>query len=203
MKKYISDSTKHTNTLTKILILAFLILAGGYLIQKFFQYWNFQSPVTIKVRSPLKRVYLYENKMRIEPLTPTSKPHQSPKNAPILSPTPKVKSKASISSFPKYLTDNGAKNREQVLAWASQKYSGDELVALDNIFKKEAGYRPDAINEIGACGIGQALPCEKMGCPLDQSGLECQFNWVVKYIENRYQGSPIIAWNFHLKNNWY
>ncbi len=191
------------NTLTKILILAFLILAGGYLVQKFFQYWNFQSPVMINFRSPLKRVYLYENKMRIEPLTPTPRRKEGPKKSILPSPTSTPKPQSYIQSFPKYLTEQGAVNRMNVLAMAKERYQGNELIAFDNILKKEAGYRPDAVNEIGACGIGQALPCEKMGCPLDQSGLECQFNWVVKYIENRYQGSPIIAWNFHLKNNWY
>ena len=191
------------NSVTKVLIMAFFILALMYGAYKFGKYFSFQSPVLL--RSPFKRVYMYENSRSIEPLTPTPTRKDKPSGAVILpSPTPTPKPQTYyIKSFPKYLTDQGAINRMNILAMAKERYQGNELIAFDNILKKEAGYRPDAVNEIGACGIGQALPCEKMGCPLDQSGLECQFNWVVKYIENRYQGSPIIAWNFHLKNNWY
>ena len=59
MKKYYLRSAMKINTVTKILILSFFILATGYLVQKFFQYWNFQSPVLIQIRLPT--------------LTPTSK----------------------------------------------------------------------------------------------------------------------------------
>lgn len=74
------------NTLTVILILAFFILATFYSGYKFSKYFEFQNPF----RSPFKRVYLYENSRKIEPLkpTPTSipptekkiKPQESPKN---------------------------------------------------------------------------------------------------------------------------
>lgn len=97
MKNYLKESTKHTNTVTKILILAFLILAGGYLVQKFFQYYNFQSPVTMKFRLPVKRVYLYENSRSIEPLTPTPTRKEGPKKSIILpSPTPKLRTEREI-----------------------------------------------------------------------------------------------------------
>ena len=99
MKNYLKDSTNHINDLTKILILAFLILAGGYLTQKFFQFYNFQSPILLRFQLPIKRVYLYQNSRSIEPLTPTSKPRQQPKKAPNLSPTPTItKPKASLTT---------------------------------------------------------------------------------------------------------
>lgn len=107
-----------------------------------------------------------------------------------------------IEPFNKYLTEQGIKTREIVLAHLSKYYSGNDLIASDNILKKEAGYRYDAINEIGACGIVQALPCEKLGCPLTEEGIICQTQWFIGYLNRRY-GSPTNAWKFHLENNWY
>ena len=132
-----------------------------------------------------------------------------PSELPTPTPTPKIEGKGEIlpkktivESFPKYLTDNGASNREKALAWIAERWSGDDLTAFDNILKKESGYRADAVNEIGACGIGQAYPCEKMGCQVSDDDLMCQLEWVNRYIVNRY-GSPSEAWSFHLLENYY
>lgn len=113
-----------------------------------------------------------------------------------------AKNKAVVQSFPKLLTENGAKNREYSLTYLSKYYSGEELTAADNILKKEAGYRTDAINEIGCGGMPQACPASKMGCALDQSGLDCQLQFFVGYITRRY-GTPTQAWSHHLAMNWY
>jgi len=110
--------------------------------------------------------------------------------------------KASIVPFRKYLTEQGAKNREHVLIWANNDYDEQNVIALDNIFKKEAGYRTDALNEIGAGGLPQAYPASKMGCPLSDEGLRCQYEWAKQYIAQRY-GTPSLAWQFHLENNYY
>jgi hypothetical protein len=206
MKKYYHNSIRHINTVTKILILAFLILAGGYLAQKFFNYWNFQSPILF--RSPFKRVYVYPNSQSIEPLTSTPTRKDKPSHAVILpSPTVTPKPKASIQSFAKYLTSNGAKNREYALAYLAKYYSGDELTAADNILKKEAGYRTDAVNGGNCIGIVQACPDKNgnatMNCPLNDSGLQCQLDWFVGYIVRHGYGTPLVAWNYHLIHNYY
>lgn len=107
-----------------------------------------------------------------------------------------------IIPFKKFLTPEGETTREIVLAHLAKYYSGDELIAADNILKKEAGYRYDAVNEIGAGGMPQALPYSKMGCPLTKDGIICQAQWFIGYINRRY-GSPTVAWNHHLQNNWY
>ncbi len=99
MKKYYHNSIRHINSVTKILILAFLMLAGVYCLQKFFNYWNFQSPILLRFQLPVKRVYLYENKMMIEPLTPTPTRKEGPKKSIILpSPTPTPKKKTSLTT---------------------------------------------------------------------------------------------------------
>lgn len=81
MKNYISESTKKMNLLTKILILAFFIIAGIYGLQKFFNYWNFQSPILL--RSPLKRIYQYSQ--------PIEKSQEDDKKSIISTPTPTIR----------------------------------------------------------------------------------------------------------------
>lgn len=66
---------------------------------------------------------------------------------------------------------------------------------------RESSFNKTIINKSsGACGLGQALPCSKMGCELEDS--MCQLEWIKKYITNRY-GSPEGAVNFHNEHNWY
>ena len=110
--------------------------------------------------------------------------------------------RATLTPYPKFLTEKGAKTREKVLAHLSKYYEGQELLAADNILKKEAGYQYDIVNSAGAGGLPQALPYTKMGCPLTEEGIECQTQWFIGYVNRRY-GTPLEAWNFHLKNNWY
>lgn len=73
--------------------------------------------------------------------------------------------------------------------------------AFMEIIAKESGFNPYAVNaSSGACGLAQALPCEKMGC--DLGDVDCQLNWMNSYINRRY-GSPEQALNFHLFHGWY
>lgn len=103
-----------------------------------------------------------------------------------------------IEPYKKYLTEQGAKTRQTVLKIAEQVYSGQDLVAFDNLIKAESGYRYDALNEIQAGGLGQALPYTKMGCELTEEDIPCQVNWMMGYIDRRYHGSPTEAWLFWL-----
>jgi hypothetical protein len=45
----------------------------------------------------------------------------------------------------------------------------------------------------GACGLGQALPCSKMGNAYGSA--EGEIEWTYNYIANRY-GNPSNAWAF-------
>ena len=132
-------------------------------------------------------------------IQPTSKPILLKANQPA----------GAVSSFPKLLTEKGAQNREFVLNHVKNYYSEGELMAFDNLMKAEAGYVPK-MNGSGCGGFPQACPFEKMGCAMDD--LQCQAQWVVGYINRRYEGSPIKAWNFWLSKvpidgedvgNWY
>jgi len=77
--------------------------------------------------------------------------------------------------------------------------------ALENaklfIYEHESGNRTDAINaSSGACGLGQALPCSKMGCSL--SDYACQDAWFTNYMKNRY-GTWENAKSFWLSHKWW
>jgi len=69
------------------------------------------------------------------------------------------------------------------------------------IYQRESGCRTNAINaSSGACGLGQALPCGKMGCSL--SDWNCQNNWFTGYMRQRY-GSWANARAFWERNLWW
>lgn len=155
---------------------------------------TFQSPIEFK--NPIQVNHAEEKVLSPIPtdtITPTILPTKSPTKAP-----PKV------VPFKKYLTPQAATIREVILARIQSEYDEVNALAFDNIIKKESGYRPDAMNEIGAGGIAQALPASKMGCPIEAKteAALCQYEWMKKYIENRY-GTPVKAWEFHLAMNWY
>lgn len=185
---YIKKQGRHTNTLTKIVAWTIVFFFVFYMMDLFFDNYDARSPILFQ--SPIVR--RKADRTTIKPIVPAK-----------VTPTPTLppQTKSTINSFPKLLTDTGAKNREKALAYLSLYYSGDNLVAADNILKKEAGYRTDAVN--GNCGgMPQACPASKMGCDLNQSGFDCQLQWFVGYVNKRY-GTPLEAWKFHEVNNYY
>lgn len=69
------------------------------------------------------------------------------------------------------------------------------------IYMHESGNNPGAINaSSGACGLGQALPCSKMGCSL--SDYDCQDRFFTGYAMARY-GSWENAKAFWVANRWW
>lgn len=76
-----------------------------------------------------------------------------------------------------------------------------EVEAAKKLIQRESGCNPNAVNPTsGACGIGQSLPCSKMGCAMGD-GL-CQMVWMKSYTLGRY-GSFANALAFHYVHNWY
>lgn len=76
--------------------------------------------------------------------------------------------------------------------------SGDQY--LDWIIQHESSGNPYAVNEIGACGLYQALPCSKMGCRL--SDVPCQLVWGKQYAISRY-GSTYAAMVWWQSHRWW
>lgn len=173
----------------------FILLCAWYGVYSFFEKYQLQSPVVFRPivvkREPIKN-------LKAKPAKPRSKRGKTKKAI-----LPEVEASTPlIESYPKYLTEQGNINRNRVLALLNKRYDKNNVIAMDNIFKKESGYRADAINEIGAGGICQAYPYTKMDCELTTEDLMCQVEWCLSYVKNRY-GTPIEAWNFHLVNNWF
>lgn len=68
------------------------------------------------------------------------------------------------------------------------------------IYQHESGCRTNAINPIGACGLGQALPCSKMGCSLSDWG--CQDAFFTSYALGRY-GSWAAAYSYWVGHSYW
>lgn len=74
------------------------------------------------------------------------------------------------------------------IAWEANKkrFGVENWEALETLIQKESGWNPYSLNgSSGACGLGQAMPCSKMNC--ENWDYDCQINWVLDYIENRYE----------------
>lgn len=84
-----------------------------------------------------------------------------------------------------------------------QTYQGTGDYYLDWIIQHESSGNPYAINEIGACGLGQSLPCSKL---LNVCGslddIQCQIDFFRNYCASAY-GSTYNAYLFWLAHNWY
>lgn len=77
----------------------------------------------------------------------------------------------------------------------------DEAAAKAYIYQHESGGNQYAINpSSGSCGLGQALPCDKMGCAL--SNYACQDQWFSNYAYRIY-GSWAAAASFWRANRWW
>lgn len=69
------------------------------------------------------------------------------------------------------------------------KIPDNELEAASKsfIYKVESGNNPNAVNpRSGACGLGQALPCEKLTKHCNLGDYKCQDEWFENYMKNRY-----------------
>lgn len=72
------------------------------------------------------------------------------------------------------------------------------------VYMHESGCRLDAVNEIGACGIGQALPCSKLSsiCPNWRTDYACQNSFFQTYAFSRYT-SWAGAYQFWVSKSWW
>lgn len=84
--------------------------------------------------------------------------------------------------------------KDQVLSAGAKRFGEQHTASLEALVMHESGFNQYAGNKSsGACGLFQAMPCEKMGCSLDD--VQCQIDWGFGYIERRY-GNPTNAWDF-------
>lgn len=101
----------------------------------------------------------------------------------------KVKT-ASVSEYHRYAQEYG-------------NYNTTELICLINLWNYESGWNPNSVNKNSkACGIPQALPCNKIKKSEGSNDWKAQIRWGIKYINYRYD-TPCKAWNHFKKKNWY
>ena len=97
---------------------------------------------------------------------------------------------ASVSEYHKYAQEYG-------------NYNTTELICLINLWNHESGWNPNSVNKNSkACGIPQALPCNKIKKSEGSNDWKAQIRWGIKYINYRYD-TPCKAWNHFKKKNWY
>ena len=97
---------------------------------------------------------------------------------------------ASVSEYHKYAQEYG-------------NYNTTELICLINLWNHESGWNPNSVNKNSkACGIPQALPCNKIKKSEGSNSWKTQIRWGIKYINYRYD-TPCKAWNHFKKKNWY
>lgn len=86
-----------------------------------------------------------------------------------------------------------------------------EAEAKAFIYEHESGNVPCKINGGAidcnyngdrACGIGQALPCQKLTAVCNLSDYACQDNWFTEYMRSRY-GTWVNAKAFWLSHRWW
>ena len=71
------------------------------------------------------------------------------------------------------------------------------------LWDRESGWNPNAKNKSsGACGIPQALPCNKIKKQQGSDDWQAQIRWGLNYINYRYK-NPCGAWNHFKNKHWY
>jgi len=176
-------------------ITTLLIFIGmfAFLVNAFFDTHtlNFQAPIIVKVQSPV----LIEKKTIISPIGSTSASMGFVKSA-----------------YAEEVKNPFDPKSPKGIAWElnKTKFGVEHWGALDELITNESGWNPFARNKnSGACGIGQALPCEKMEC--ESWDYACQAEWTLDYIENRYKNptNALTHWleakpiNGKTVGNWY
>jgi len=98
-----------------------------------------------------------------------------------------------------YTPDDYQYVREKAVAVSEQVFGKEHTQSFVSLINGESHFNPYAGNPTsGACGIGQAYPCDKL---LNICGsldnIDCQVTWVVDYIARRY-GNPTKAYEHWL-----
>jgi hypothetical protein len=201
LKKIDFDEKKGIDLKTKVLIGIFLFFFILYWINKFFDNYRLTSPIEIKIKikSPIEKRYPpSEKEIRSKGVKKMTSSKEGGYQNKVL--TKEIEEK--VIPFPKLLNQREYELRKEILEYLKDKLTENQIIAFDNIIKRESGYNPTSKNDIGAGGLCQAYPYEKMNCELKFEVWKCQVDWCLKYIENRYK-NPIEAWRFHLVNNWF
>ena len=97
----------------------------------------------------------------------------------------------------------GQRLQSEAKEYAKQRVElvfGEGWEEFEEIIQKESGWQVGRKAKNGACGLGQALPCSKLGNAYgDPKG---EVDWTINYIRSRYK-TPQKALEFWLQHRWY
>lgn len=200
--KFLRKPNVRISRIVPLLVVMILFAHAYHVVAEFFETNRLQVPFVIETRPVVTTRYVSpipDTKIQVIPLEPEAKP--VPSISP--SPTPQKKSMGVV---------------KQVEASASYPYQ-DKILFMDEgqkevmhrveevlgfgyaeLIFRESGFHPLSVNHIGACGLGQANPCSKLPCELED--VDCQLEWIKSYTEGRY-GSIDKALSFHDEKGWY
>lgn len=96
-------------------------------------------------------------------------------------------------------------NKQDYINYAKEygNLNDTQLNCLIWLWDHESGWNPNAVNKSsGACGIPQALPCNKIKNSQGSNDWKAQIRWGIDYINYRYK-KPCSAWNHFKNKKWY
>ena len=196
---------ENKRTRIAVALVGMFIFANVYhMTLVWFETNTLQSPIVFQKPWRDRFVSPVPTDINVTPLVSPKKAVVTPKVTP--TPTPKKKAQhgdiigvveASDIAYPyegkvAFMDDAQRQVMRQVETTLGKGYA--ELIF------RESGFHNMSVNSIGACGLGQALPCSKMACEL--SDVPCQLEWVKNYVVRRY-GTIEEALAFHDQKGWY
>lgn len=96
-------------------------------------------------------------------------------------------------------------NKQDYINYAKEygNLNDTQLNCLIWLWDRESGWNPNSVNKSsGACGIPQALPCNKIAKQQGSNDWKAQIRWGINYINYRYK-KPCSAWNHFKNKHWY
>ena len=116
----------------------------------------------------------------------------------------KTTKKALKTTKKKNTTKVSTASRQDYINYAKEysNYDDTQMSCLITLWDYESNWNPNIVNSKGACGIPQALPCNKIKKQQGSNDWKAQIRWGVNYINYRYK-TPCSALNHFKKKNWY
>lgn len=211
MKNKLKEILKPTPRKNKFVITVGLVGLFFHYSIMFWSLYKIQSPIVIELRSPVVSRYVNvvpkdDSDVRL--------PEKGNEGVKVVTPTPSATPTPQMSqkSLKIDLVSNVEASEihmpyENQIVYMDEQQKAVMRKVEDTLGKqyaelifRESGFHNESVNSIGACGLPQALPCEKMACEL--SDVDCQLNWIKQYVERRY-GTPEKALDFHRANGYY
>lgn len=169
---------------------------------------RFYQPIKVQARWPMEVVSREQIKkeeelnQKVEEITDKCMEVLKPTATPV----PKVKSGLikqveATDNVWHYLDYSDRPYYDKIIAGLKVRYTNWQEAA--ELIAHEGMFQPEVLNPtFGACGLPQALPCSKMKCSLDESGIDCQLDWMKAYVASRY-GTITNALAFRMFKGWY